>query len=98
MEQKKFVKEEDSHVLPCYRALGGCGSIKSMPFLKNILLGQKLNTYFGFGKLVHRQGAAEALYALNNDEARAILEEASQSGNTVIQQAVQLALAGKRHG
>lgn len=97
IEQKQFLKKDDQHIIACYKALGGCGSAKSISFLKNILLGQTWNTFVGFGKLVHRQGAAAALLSIKTEETHAILVEASQSKNPMIQQAVKLAVK-ENHG
>lgn len=98
MEKKQFLKEDDQHVLACFQALGGCGSSKSIPFLKNILFAHGWNKLVGLGKSVHRYGAAEALLALDNEQARALLEEASQSTKSEIQQAAQKAFQGESHG
>lgn len=75
--QRKFQRKDDQHLLASYRALGHCGSTRSIPFLRSALLNQ--GWLPGLRRSTHRQGAAIALMALGLDEARQILEKASRS-------------------
>ena len=94
----KYMKENleqksPDHILACYETLSRCGSITSFQFLKRILLNQGWNRFTGFGKEIHRQGAATALALMDTREAKDLLLEASQSKYPVIRQAFQAAMA-----
>ncbi len=94
----KYMKENldqktPEHILACYEALGGCGSVTAIQFLKRILLGQGWNRFSGFGKELHRQGAATALAIMDTWETKDILLDASKSRYQVIRQAFQKAMA-----
>jgi hypothetical protein len=94
----KYMKEAleqktPDHILSCYETLSRCGSITSFQFLKRILLNQGWNHFTGFGKEIHRQGAATALALMDTREAKDLLLEASQSKFPVIRQALQAAMA-----
>ncbi len=65
------------HVLACFKALGFCGSSRSVPFLGEILKG--LNWKDIFRSKSRSQGAVMALKAIGTPEARAVLERASRS-------------------
>ena len=77
LEQRKFQQHDNRHLLACYRALGRCGSARSIPFLRRSLLNR--GWIPGFSTSTHRQGAAIALMALELDEAQNILDKASRS-------------------
>lgn len=77
------------HLLSCYKALGGCGSIVSIPFLTKVLQSNGWNSFFGFGKVNHRRGAAEALRLLQLPEADSVLAQAARSRFPVIKKAMQ---------
>lgn len=77
LEQRKFQRHDNQHLLACYRALGRCGSARSIPFLRRSLLNG--GWIPGFSKSAHRQGAAIALMALELDEAQNLLDKASRS-------------------
>lgn len=94
----KYMKENleqksPDHILACYETLSRCGSITSFQFLKRILLNQGWNRFTGFGKEIHRQGAATALALMDTREAKDILLGASQSKYPAIRQAFQVAMA-----
>jgi len=76
-EQRKFQRHDNQHLLACYRALGRCGSARSIAFLRRSLLNG--GWIPGFSKSAHRQGAAIALMALELDEAQNLLDKASRS-------------------
>ena len=88
-----FDKKDPEHILACYEALGACGSVTAIQFLKRILLGQSWNRFTGFGRELHRQGAATALALMDTWETKDILLEASRSRYQVISQAFQKAMA-----
>jgi HEAT repeat protein len=90
--KENFEQKEPEHILACYEALGGCGSVTAIQFLKRILLGQGWNRFTGFGKELHRQGAATALAVMNTWETKDILLEASKSRYQVIRQGFQKAM------
>jgi HEAT repeat protein len=94
----KYIIENVSHentefILYCYKALGGCCSNKSIPYLHKVLLTRGWNRFVGLGKPVHREGAATALLLLNNQQARDILDKGADSRFKVIRQAIQRATA-----
>lgn len=64
-------------LLDLYGALGGCGSSRSVPFLKKKLHHRALLS--GFGSSIHQKGAALALLKLGTDHSREILFKAAQS-------------------
>ncbi len=68
---------EPAHLLDCIRALGRCGSGRSVPFLqKRLLGGSPVSRLFGSRE---RVAAAEALSLLKLEEARQALERAAGS-------------------
>jgi len=77
LEQGRFRRKEREHLLACYKTLGRCGSSRSIEFLQDHLLSQSWIP--GFGRSVHRQGAAISLMALGSGEAKEVLEKASRS-------------------
>jgi len=80
LEHNRFQLKDRQHILACYRALGQCGSPRSLPFLKESLLKQDWKAFLGIGGSLHRQGAALALLAMHNEEAaRSTLRKASRS-------------------
>jgi len=91
--KENFDQKEPAHILACYEALGGCGSVTAVQFLKRILLGQGWNRFTGFGKELQRQGAATALAVMDTWETNDILLEASKSRYQVIRQGFQKAMA-----
>jgi len=77
LEQDKLQRTDDEHVIACFRTLGRCGSSRSIPFLRKVLLGRAWLP--GFRKATYRQGAALALQAMGEETAQEILEAASRS-------------------
>jgi len=79
-----------AHLFGCFRALGRCGSSRSIPFLRETLLEKGwLSRVRGSSR---RQAAAIALRELDLDEARVILEAAAQSPSPGVRDAVRAAL------
>jgi hypothetical protein len=75
--QRRYRLKAHEHLLACYRALGRCGSSRSIPFLKRVLF--RARWLPELGKSVHRRGAAIALIALGTEEAKETLHRASRS-------------------
>lgn len=67
----------NDYILECFRTLGRCGSVRSIPFLRETLMHRKWLAVFK--KSVYREGAAQALVALRLPEARQIIEAAGRS-------------------
>lgn len=65
------------HVMECFRTLGRCGSVRSVPFLRATLFHRKWLA--GFQKSAAREGAALALVELRIPEAREVIETAGRS-------------------
>ncbi len=69
--------EGDAVTFACFKALGGCGTKRSVPFLRDVLFH---NAWLSlFRRSTRRQYAAIALNTLEADEAKYVLKEASQS-------------------
>lgn len=80
LEKGPISLKDRQHILACYWALGQCGSSRSLPFLRESLLGQAWKAFLGIGNSLHRQGAALALKAMTNEKAaQALLESAARS-------------------
>ncbi len=77
LQQKKILYRDDHQILSCFKTLGCCGTVSSIPFLGETLLGQGWD--FGSERSLRRQGAALALLELNTQEARDVLKKASKS-------------------
>jgi hypothetical protein len=77
LQSQKFSSAQNDHIIECFRTLGKCGSLRSIPFLRKSLLQRKWMA--GFKKSAYRQGAAIALAALNLPEADKIIETAGRS-------------------
>ncbi len=84
MRKNVFLSSERNHLLNCYRTLGLCGSLTSIPFLKKRLFDKAWMSFVGSGSLMHRNGAAVALKELKIPEATALLEKASISRYSVV--------------
>jgi hypothetical protein len=85
--------KDHRHLLACYRALGQCGSARSIPFLQDALLGRDWKLFVGMGNSVHRLGAAMALLAMPKEKAaKALLEAADRSSFPGIRAAYRQAL------
>lgn len=89
LERKELGITEDPHLIACYRSLGLCGSSRSIPFLKQRLMGRVWSDMLSFGTSPHRKGAAIALAALGTEDADKILEDASRSLSPGIRRAYQ---------
>jgi hypothetical protein len=79
-----------AHLFGCFRALGRCGSSRSIPFLRETLL--EKGWLFRVRGSSRREAAAIALRELDLDEAREILETAAQSPSPGVRDAVRAVL------
>jgi hypothetical protein len=77
LQQKKILYRDDKQILNCFKTLGCCGTLGSIPFLGQTLLGQGWD--FGSERSLRRQGAALALLELKTQEAKDVLKKASRS-------------------
>jgi hypothetical protein len=93
--QHRFDADEAQHLLNCYQALGHCGSGRSIPFLKKMLLEHGWNIFRGL-VATHREGAALALHLLHKKEADTVLEQAAKSLNPQLKMACRKARERKR--
>jgi len=71
--------EDSSHLVECYRALGKCGSKRSLPFLKEMLFKKSWLDFFIRGESESHTAAALALSNLDLDEASALLQKGASS-------------------
>jgi hypothetical protein len=79
-----------AHLFGCFRALGRCGSSRSIPFLRETL---REKGWLSRARVSsRRQAAAIALRELDLDEARQILEVAARSPNPGVRDAVRAIL------
>ena len=83
-------RKDKEHIFSCFRALGRCGSDRSISFLRrNLLEGSPLSKFM---RSTERQAAALALRALHTEEARRLLEKAARSLFPGVRRAVRMAL------
>jgi hypothetical protein len=90
LREAKSRKGNHDHLVDCFKALGRCGSSKSVPFLRDTLLGGGWFTRF-FPSPV-REGAAAALVELDTEESMQVLDAGSRSPYPGIRRAVQNAV------
>jgi hypothetical protein len=79
LQNRKFTAAQREHIMECFKTLGKCGSLRSVPFLRKTLLHRKWMA--GLRKSAYREGAALALVALKIPEARQVIEETGRSFN-----------------
>jgi hypothetical protein len=77
LEEGKIKGSDDKHIIACFRTLGRCGSPRSIPFLRQNLLGR--GWIPDLRSSAYRQGAALALQAMRMKGAQQVLEDASRS-------------------
>jgi len=98
-EKNRNRLKDKQHIQACYRALGRCGSARSLPFLQNTLLRRDWKAFLGVGNSVHRLGAAVALMAMPKEEAaKAMLESAARSYFSGIRAAYRQAIKERKQG
>jgi hypothetical protein len=76
LQNKTFTREQNEHLLLCFRTLGQCGSSRAVPFLRNELL--RRGWIPSFWRDTYRKGAVAALVALGTKEALQVLHEADR--------------------
>jgi hypothetical protein len=72
-----FQKDQADHVMACFKTLGRCGSLHSIPYLRETLLQRKWMP--GFWRALYRRGAVVALEALALPESEQLLDKARRS-------------------
>jgi hypothetical protein len=77
LQNRKFGPAQTEYIMECFRTLGKCGSLMSVPFLRKTLLNRKWMA--SFKKSAYREGAALALVALKIPEAQQVIEAAGRS-------------------
>jgi hypothetical protein len=77
LEEGKMKGSDDKHIIACFRTLGRCGSPRSIPYLRQTLLGR--GWIPDLRSSAYRQGAALALQAMRMKGAQQVLEDASRS-------------------
>jgi hypothetical protein len=77
LQNQQFNASQIGHIMECFRTLGKCGSLRSVPFLRKILM--NLEWMAGLRTSVYREGAALALVALKIPEARQVIKKAGRS-------------------
>jgi HEAT repeat protein len=77
LEHHKFTGADSGHIMACFTTLGQCGSSRSIPFLRQILLGRGFLSIFRKSPL--QEGAAVALAKMRTKEAQQVLEQAGRS-------------------
>jgi hypothetical protein len=83
----KFDGDDSGELLACFKALGRCGTERSLPFLKNTLL--KGGWISRFRPSTLRQGAALALAEFGTENSLHVLEEAAKSSFPSVRSAAQ---------
>lgn len=76
-EEGQIKGADDKHIIACFRTLGRCGSPRSIPFLRQTLLGRSWLP--DLRSPAYRQGAAFALKAIGTKGALQVLEDARRS-------------------
>lgn len=82
LKNTKFTKDQSDHVMVCFKTLGRCGSLHSIPYLRETLLHRKWMP--GFWRALYRKGAAVALEALTIPESEQLLEKAHRSLHPIL--------------
>ena len=83
----KFDGDDSGELIACFKALGKCGTPRSLPFLKETLL--KGGWLSRFRTSPRRQGAAIALAQFGTKQSLQVLEEAARSPFPAVRNAVQ---------
>jgi hypothetical protein len=79
LQNRQFNTSQTEHIMECFRTLGKCGSSRSVPFLRKILLYRKWMA--ALRKSTYREGAALALVTLKIPEAQEVINAVSKSFN-----------------
>jgi hypothetical protein len=89
----KFDGDESGELIACFKALGKCGTERSLPFLKETLLKGGWLSRFRASTL--RQGAAIALAEFGTEQSLQVLEEAARSPFPAVRSAAQAVYRGE---
>lgn len=95
LENQLYTIADDNHLLACYRALGGCGSGRAIPFLQKTLTEGAWKGLLGMDKAVLRHAAAWALSLLDNPTAKKVLRDGAASKFGAVQEACHIVLGIK---
>ncbi|HNY66602.1 MAG TPA: HEAT repeat domain-containing protein [Deltaproteobacteria bacterium] len=82
LQNRDFARDQHGHVIACFTALGRCGSDRSVPFLRQTLVGQ--SWWPSFGRSAVREGAAAALAGIGTPQSLKVLDDAARSLNPVL--------------
>lgn len=91
----RFLQSEDAqqiaplHILQCYRILSRPLADSALEFLQDVLLGSKITSVFSKTAMIHKKGAAYALYRSGRAEARDIVRQGSESVRPDVRHACQ---------
>ncbi len=83
----KIDGDDSGELIACFKALGKCGTLRSLPFLKETLL--KGGWLSRFRASPRRQGAAIALAQFGTEQSLQVLEEAARSPFPAVRNAAQ---------
>ncbi|OGP66006.1 MAG: hypothetical protein A2170_16975 [Deltaproteobacteria bacterium RBG_13_53_10] len=89
----KFDGDETGELIACFKALGRCGTERSLPFLKETLLKGGWLSRFRASTL--RQGAAIALAQFGTEKSLQVLDEAARSHFPAVRSAAQAVYTGE---
>ncbi len=76
LEERNYTLRDRTHLVSCYRALGQCGSVYSIPYLKKALFKGGPRQRLDAMDAIHQEGAAVALATMRDPEAQQVLREA----------------------
>ena len=82
LKNTTFQKDQADHVMVCFKTLGRCGSLRSIPYLRETLLHRKWMP--GFWRALYRRGAVVALEALAIPESEQLLDKARRSLHPIL--------------
>ena len=77
LEKGEMERADEKHIIDCFRTLGRCGSARSIPFLRQTLIGRSWLP--NLRSSAYRKGAALALGAMKMNGGWQVLEDASRS-------------------
>jgi HEAT repeat protein len=79
LSKREYSVSHRDHIIGCYKALGSCGSLRSVAYLKAALKERPWVDVFSPVQSLHRLGAAMALAELGMPETDEILQQAARS-------------------
>ena len=93
LEKGEMERADEKHIIDCFRTLGRCGSARSIPFLRQTLIGRSWLP--NFRSSAYRKGAAVALGAMKIKGAWQVLEDASRSLKPGVRRLAQKVMKGQ---